>query len=303
MTTQRNQSRRQRIPKTPSDQNKLLTEPSVPAITKETWELLEYRIWNSFKTKLWAVVGIVLTTLSFMAYLGMNTWVKYVTDQALKAETLRFEEERKKFEKLVLTELNGWTVVLNMEERLRRELERHHALANSVITRFPDQISDLRATADFSNLLLPNPKLPSDSKSFFKFVDASATESRKKSTSNGPPSKVDVNDIRRSFDFRSSLSDLHASAAQITSIRSAIIVTQKKTWENSQADLVSVDNIYRTVFYAEYVRSMHDIGGPTSYFSVYENTVHLLASKISKELPWLSDSPGNAPVPMRALED
>jgi hypothetical protein len=270
-------------------------------MSKETWELIEYRLWNSFKTKLWAVVGIVLTTLSVAAYLGMNTWVKYATDQALKTETARFEEERKKFEKLVSNEINGWAVVLIMEERLRRELERHQALASSVIAKFPDEVAELRATTDFAGMLLPNPKLPDDPSSYYAFVNASADKSKKVAASE--PSKTGMADLGKSFELRSSLSSLHASAAQIVSIRSALAATKKKAWEISQVDLESADNIYRTVFYAEYVRAMRENGGPSSYYSAYENTIRLLASKISKEFPWLAESSENAPVPIRSLED
>jgi len=44
----------------------------VPSLTDETWELLEYRMWSKFKSKLWSYVGVFLTVSTLAGLFGVS---------------------------------------------------------------------------------------------------------------------------------------------------------------------------------------------------------------------------------------
>jgi hypothetical protein len=70
----------------------------VPSLSRETWELLELRIWNSFSRKLWVILTSVLTVAAFLGLLGTDAWLKAKVDDGLKQQREEFDRIRKSYE-------------------------------------------------------------------------------------------------------------------------------------------------------------------------------------------------------------
>lgn len=82
-------------PEQPSPEEiKLEPITQVPVLTKETWELLEYRLWDKFRSKLWAIVGIFLTIVTIAGILGINSYI----NNRIESQIANEKEQLKKFQ-------------------------------------------------------------------------------------------------------------------------------------------------------------------------------------------------------------
>src|SRR5713101_9952756 len=87
------------VPHTSTNGTVPKSSPEVPHLTDETWELLQYRIWANFRTKLWSLVGIFLTITTLAGILGVRAYIDGIVAKKLEAERAAFKADREKFEK------------------------------------------------------------------------------------------------------------------------------------------------------------------------------------------------------------
>jgi len=69
----------------------------VPVLTNETWELLEFRMWTKFRTKLWSYVGAFLTLSTLAGVFGVSGYIDRRVDQKVEAERKNLERARLEF--------------------------------------------------------------------------------------------------------------------------------------------------------------------------------------------------------------
>jgi len=256
------------------------TAPLVPVISAETWELLEYRIWNKFKTKLWGMIAAILTVSALLALLGLNSWLKYLTDQNLKEELLKMQEQRQRLEAILTRQANGWALVSALEIRAMEDIGRHSRYLGRFKSDHPKEWKDFAEKAEFQGLFQVPPTLTDDpetfSVAFRSFSDKKWDAAHK---------------TNFDYEVERSLSDLHAIATQIVSIQKGVNALKKQLLVTDlSAD--AIDRFYLGVFYDVYAKSMKENGGPTMYMDARPDSLRLLSRKLSRELPvTLDDSP------------
>lgn len=77
------------LPSPASESDSRKPAQALPELTKETWEYLELRLWNSFSKKIWLLVVGLATVLGLVATLGLNNFIQAKVDQDLKDEKER----------------------------------------------------------------------------------------------------------------------------------------------------------------------------------------------------------------------
>jgi hypothetical protein len=61
-------------------------EPTLPNLNAETWELIERRMWDKFKTKIWSLVGLIITLLTIFTAFGITTFINSSIEKTVKEE-------------------------------------------------------------------------------------------------------------------------------------------------------------------------------------------------------------------------
>ena len=102
----------------------------MPALTKETWELIELRLWNAFSKKLWVILTSVLTVAAIAALLGVDAWVKSKVADSLKTEVAQFEQARKDYEAKTQRQLIAATALVALQERFLSDSGKYAIAAN-----------------------------------------------------------------------------------------------------------------------------------------------------------------------------
>src|SRR6266545_409113 len=97
---------------------KTRSEPSVPSLTPETWELLEYRIWSRFRTKLWTAVGAFLTAVGLAGLLGIPAYIRGEILQQTNAEAAKIAATRRQLQRQVELTLARGELLLFVESQV-----------------------------------------------------------------------------------------------------------------------------------------------------------------------------------------
>lgn len=96
--------------------------PNLPSLTKDAWELVELRIWNSFKKRLWIILTATLTVSAIGGLLGLNTLIAYRVDRTLQLERERFSQERERYVETVNSQMVATGILLFLQQRYHSDL-------------------------------------------------------------------------------------------------------------------------------------------------------------------------------------
>lgn len=111
----------------------------VPTLTKETWELIELRLWNAFSKKLWVILTSVLTIAAIAALLGVDAWVKSKVSDTLKIEVAHFEKARKDYDAKTQRQLIATTALVALQERFLSDSGKYAIAANRLAEALNDE--------------------------------------------------------------------------------------------------------------------------------------------------------------------
>lgn len=101
----------------PAHEAEPLGQSLVPTLSKETWELLELRIWNSFSKKLWILLTSALTLAALLGLLGLDTWVKAKVDDGLKQQRDEFDKITKAYEARAEAQMLSTGLLFSLQKR------------------------------------------------------------------------------------------------------------------------------------------------------------------------------------------
>lgn len=79
--------------------------PGLPTMTPESWELIEYRLWHKFSTKLWAIIAGFLAIASIAGLLGIPAYIEKSVEGQVATEKKNLEELRSTLEANHVTQL------------------------------------------------------------------------------------------------------------------------------------------------------------------------------------------------------
>ncbi|HEY3303964.1 MAG TPA: hypothetical protein VGL70_10575 [Candidatus Binatia bacterium] len=72
--------------------------PTIPALSKDAWELVQYRLWDQLRSKMWATLTVFLTLVTVGGLLGIPAYISSRVDQKIADERGKFEKLRAELE-------------------------------------------------------------------------------------------------------------------------------------------------------------------------------------------------------------
>lgn len=69
-------------------------EPRLPKLSKDGWELVQYRLWDSIRSKMWRTLSVFLTLVTLGGLLGIPAYISGRIGTEIAAEKKKFEELR-----------------------------------------------------------------------------------------------------------------------------------------------------------------------------------------------------------------
>jgi hypothetical protein len=68
--------------------------PDLPALSKDAWELVQYRLWDHLRSKMWTTLTIFLTLVTVGGLLGIPAFISSRVDQKIADERAKFDQLR-----------------------------------------------------------------------------------------------------------------------------------------------------------------------------------------------------------------
>jgi hypothetical protein len=68
--------------------------PDLPALSKDAWELVQYRLWDHLRSKMWTTLTIFLTLVTLGGLLGIPAFISSRIDQKIADERAKFDQVR-----------------------------------------------------------------------------------------------------------------------------------------------------------------------------------------------------------------
>lgn len=68
--------------------------PATPALSKDAWELIQYRLWDHLRGKMWTTLSVFLTLVTVAGLLGVPTFISSRVDAKIADEKSKFEQLR-----------------------------------------------------------------------------------------------------------------------------------------------------------------------------------------------------------------
>ncbi len=65
--------------------------PDIPALSEDAWDLVQYRLWDKIRGKMWATLTVFLTLTSFAGLLGIPAYISGKIDDEIKKKSQQFE--------------------------------------------------------------------------------------------------------------------------------------------------------------------------------------------------------------------
>lgn len=74
------------------------SSPAIPPLSKDAWELIQYRLWDQLRSKMWATLTVFLTLVTVGGLLGIPAYIGSRVDQKIADERTKFEKLRAELE-------------------------------------------------------------------------------------------------------------------------------------------------------------------------------------------------------------
>lgn len=68
--------------------------PDLPVLSKDAWELVQYRMWDQLRSKMWTTLTVFLTLVTIGGLLGIPAYISSRVDQKIADERAKFDELR-----------------------------------------------------------------------------------------------------------------------------------------------------------------------------------------------------------------
>ena len=68
--------------------------PDLPVLSKDAWELVQYRLWDHLRSKMWTTLTIFLTLVTLGGLLGIPAFISSRIDQKIADERAKFDQVR-----------------------------------------------------------------------------------------------------------------------------------------------------------------------------------------------------------------
>lgn len=252
-------------------ETKQTPETLVPSLTKETWELLEFRLWSSFSKRLWVLLTSVLTIAGLLGLLGLDAQIKSRVDDSLKAQKEEFEKARRSHEARMEIQAAAAGLLLVLQGRFLSDATSYVKQTRefqSMIS--PEQLEFLKKSPALVVLVDPNdPRRPAAET--FKEEFAKLKEAH--------PDLVERRTLQAIF-----LRQQHLSYWHLEGLRTAIGISRKDILESSKSGAVPIIDYYQTKTYPEYLKVMIRNGESSGWGRSGATPIDSLDSDARKEL-------------------
>lgn len=68
--------------------------PDLPLLSKDAWELVQYRMWDQLRSKMWTTLTVFLTLVTVGGLLGIPAYISSRVDQRIADERAKFDQLR-----------------------------------------------------------------------------------------------------------------------------------------------------------------------------------------------------------------
>lgn len=68
--------------------------PDLPVFSKDAWELVQYRMWDQLRSRMWTTLTVFLTLVTVGGLLGVPAYISSRVDQRIADERAKFDQLR-----------------------------------------------------------------------------------------------------------------------------------------------------------------------------------------------------------------
>lgn len=103
------------------------SSPELPALSKDAWELVQYRLWDQLRSKMWTTLTVFLTLVTLGGLLGIPAYIssrvdQKIADERAKFDRLRIELENEKLAIITRSDLAAYATVIWSQDLARFQL-------------------------------------------------------------------------------------------------------------------------------------------------------------------------------------
>lgn len=217
----------------------------VPSLTKETWELLEFRLWSSFSKKLWVILTSVLTLAGLLGLLGTDAWLKGRVDESLKQQREAFETARATYEARAAAQLLAAGVVISLQERLLRDTFVYSNRSRELVKGTPEVLlAEMRKSPAF-RALIDGDHFSKISQDDFIMQSDALTEKQPTFGTPGQPASLSGR-----------FAELRLASAHIRALSEALRIARRETFEGPKVNGTQLIDFYEKKIYPQYIKDL-----------------------------------------------
>lgn len=264
--------------------------PSLPLMTPESWELIEYRLWHKFSAKLWAIIGSFLAIVSIAGLLGIPAYIEKSVEGQVGTEKKNLEKLRSTLEATYVKQIIRANLLDYVFEKYRKD---SRAFQNAIEKAKPEvaQIDDELYKSTFLDLIKNISSRYLGSDDFKKAIDGviaviTSKDTQNHGTDNSTVTKLSRRDKWEKIDVvlakykAASLSEALNIYPHLMAMRSMI-----STNEALILKPLLVNDKLKTELYSEYEKELYP--AYNDELKKYEPPYSMAAS-ISGEFGWSS---------------
>jgi hypothetical protein len=231
----------------------------VPSLNKETWEYLEFRLWNSFSRKLWIIVTGFLTVVTILGVLGIDAWIKFHVDKTLTSEKQSFTEAKKAYEQVIEKQQTASAVLFVIQGRSNNDKLRYEKHLQSLREALKEEEwKALKSMDHIAGLLGSFP---------------GANEKRDEFELALKAIKTTLSNEEKFSQIEAQLNELRQGAIHIAALEELIQYQKKVLFENSDIEVSSLSEYYENELFPKYIEAMKAKEGST--LSISTDSAHI----------------------------
>ena len=101
--------------------------PDLPVLSKDAWELVQYRLWDHLRSKMWTTLTVFLTLVTVGGLLGIPAYIssrvdQKIADERAKFDRLRFELEGERLAVITRSDIAGYATLAWSQDLARFQL-------------------------------------------------------------------------------------------------------------------------------------------------------------------------------------
>jgi hypothetical protein len=264
-------------PDNPETKASVLSKPPqdlVPALSKETWEYLELKLWSAFSKKIWTLTASILTVAGLFALLGVDSVLKSRVESALKDQAQLYERARQEQEKRMQAQLMSGGMVFVLQDRLLQDAGQYWR----AVQKFRESLDSekkkhLDSVREFDALL--------DPQYFYSFPNKAEFDKRLKAL---PASEYGKGFIEDRNSIRAQLESLRRQMSHLHALQVALKEARKGLFTSAGTNPNDLTEYYESTIYPKYLEKLREHSDSEMWASAGTGAVNSLVPEGRQEL-------------------